>query len=128
LISKADVNTSRSRIPPRQLGVFYRIVDTDNSHVGDLGMRQEDTLELGRGNCGIRLVTSRLEARSKEQTLEALVLDELLFSINNPIIAFCVDYGDVTGLEPSVWGDAVACGGSVVQVSLHVKSDGHERG
>jgi hypothetical protein len=48
-----------------------------------------------------------------------LVLDQLLLTVNNPIVPFLVSDGYIASLEPSVWSDRIRSGSGIIQVSLH---------
>ena len=47
-----------------------------------------------------------------------LVIDQLLSAVDNGEEAFAIPDGDISGLEPAVFGYSVCCGGGVVEVSL----------
>ena len=73
----------------------------DHGGIGDLGMGEQQRLELGGWD------------------LEALVLDELLEPVDDVEVAVGVDVADVAGVQPTVIVDRGLRGGVVVQVALH---------
>src|SRR5206468_4084353 len=84
-----------------QLLAALLVRDADDRGVGDVRVVEQHGLEFGRGN------------------LVALVLDQLLYPVDDRVAAVLVYHRDVAGVQPPLAVDRRRRGLRVVQVALH---------